>query len=248
MTDRDRDECERAVTARDYECLAREATDDVKTARALAPAFHDFTHPGRWNAGDPKRFGGIDRSKGYVNVIVVPDQDNVPQPQPSRELLLEVQAYLDGRRTMTSRLAVMGPRYLPLGVTVDVVTRKEAIDRRWVKPGEAAAEVAAAIRRYLHPTRGHDECRGWKVGQDLVVAELARAIAPETRHGSISNLVVTPAIPLYHFPPLGPGGTFFEYEERGVIFQRGAPSVEVADFELVCLDEAGTVVTDKGIV
>ena len=61
----------RAVTAEDYEFLAREATTDVFIARCLPPRLQDFPgptigpNPPAWKKGDPWTFGGILRSAGY---------------------------------------------------------------------------------------------------------------------------------------------------------------------------------------
>jgi Baseplate J-like protein len=242
----DDDDVDRAVTARDYRVLALEASDDVKIAGALGPQLHTDNHPPLWRAGDPWTFGGLDRSRGNVNVIIVPDADvdKVDSPQPTLDLLRAVQAYLDARRTLTARLAVTGPRYLPITVVADVVTRKKAVDDHKVKPGQLAGEVAQAIQRYLHPLSRPHRC--WRVGESVDVAKLVEAVAPRDDLGFISAITVTPATPLYHFPPLGPGGPFIPLDERPELGPVGA-TVPVADYELVCWDRQGSQVNDKGI-
>ena len=245
MTDQRPD---RAVTAKDYETLARRASDDIAIVRALAPRLHTTSNPPHWLADDPMTFGAIVRARSNVNVIVVPDQGrSVDQPQPTLEQLLQVTNYLDERRTITSRLSVMGPRYLPITVIASVVTRKEAIDKRWVQPGQLATELGEAIRRFMHPVHGRDDRKGWKVGQAAVAQEIKDGVAPDPRHGSIATIEVKPAIPQYHFPPIGPGGEYVEHLERGTTHPLGAPVVKLTDFELVCWDPAGTRVIDMGI-
>jgi hypothetical protein len=240
------DDPERAVTAADYRALALDANHDVEVAGALAPQLQLTSHPPLWKAGDPWLFAGIDRSRGNVSVIVVPDADkSVDTPQPTLELLRAVQAFLDQRRVLTNRLAVLGPRYLPITVVADVLTKKSAIDKGKVKPGELAAAVAKNIQRYLHPVHGGEHGKGWEVGQSVDIAALQEAIAPDSDLGAITALTVTAAVPLYHFPPLGPGGSYDPVAERPAL-ALVAGTVQLADYELVCWDRAGSHVNDKG--
>jgi hypothetical protein len=242
------DDVDRAVTAADYRAIALDADDDVKIAGAVGPQLHTTNNPPLWRIGAPWTFGGLDRSRGNVHVIVVPNanSDTVDAPQPSLELLRKVQERIDGRRTLTSRLAVTGPRYLPITVVADVVTRKRAIDACKVEPGQLAAEVLRDIRRYLHPFR-RGFGKAWKLGESVEVARLLQAVAPREELGSITSITVTHATPLYHAPPLGPGGPYIERDERPFLGADG-PIVPVADYELVCLDREGTRVNDKGVV
>jgi hypothetical protein len=242
------DDRDRAVTASDYEASAFEASDAVAIAGALGPQLHDDRRPPYWMIGDPWLFAGIDRSRGNVSLIVVPEADeSVDTPQPTTDLLRQVQAYVDARRVLTNRLAVIGPRYQPITVIVDVITKKTAVDCGRVKPGELAAQVLKAIQRYLHPIHGAHDCKGWQIGQSVDIAALGKAIAPDNDLGSIANLVVTAAIPQYHFPPLGPGGPYDPSLERPILSTTPG-TVALADYELVCWDRAGAVVNDKGVV
>jgi len=242
---------ERAVTASDYESLARAASNQVAIARALGPRLHLDSNPPLWGIGDPMRFAAIDRSRGNVNVIIAADNGPaVDFPQPSAALIAAVQGFLSARRPLGSMLAVIGPRYLPVNVVLDVVTLKRAIDKKLVQPGQLAAQVAAAVRRFLHPINGNVDHKGWQVGESVKVADLIRAVAPRPDLGSISNVVINPAIPQYHFPPLNPGGTatnYVEFSERGFTHVIGAPELLVAEFELACWDP-GSKINDKGIV
>jgi predicted phage baseplate assembly protein len=101
---------DRAVTLADYEYLAREASTDVKKVRAL---------PERTDAED---FGGLPRSTGHLNVIIVPAAADArdARPRPEEDLLVEVSDYLQPRRPATVHLHVHGPRYLPIRVHAEV--------------------------------------------------------------------------------------------------------------------------------
>ena len=61
---------DRAVTADDYEFLAREASNDVRIVRCLTPRLQAAVAPGpapaAWQKGDPWTFAGIVRAPGNV--------------------------------------------------------------------------------------------------------------------------------------------------------------------------------------
>lgn len=231
----------RAVTAEDYEYLAREATTDVAIVRCLAPRTNIAAGPGlppAWEADDPWTFGALDRAPGHVNLIVVPDYGPAePRPQPSADLLHEVRRYLDGRRAVTARLIVSGPRYVPIKATVEVTVFQRAIDNGLVASAPAvAAETDARISAFLHPTCGGADGSGWQVGQAVYIADLFKAIMPADNVGFISKVAIEAQVPLYHQPPLGPGGGWDDLRERPFSLSLGVPgaAVRLADYELVC--------------
>jgi hypothetical protein len=84
---------------------------------------------------------------GLVTVVVVPDQRRA-RPEPSPGLLTAVLAYLDRRRLVGTRLAVVGPSYLSVSVNARVRARFDA------NPERVRTEVLAALDAFLHPLRG----------------------------------------------------------------------------------------------
>jgi hypothetical protein len=98
------------------------------------------------------------------------------------------------------------------------------------------ADTLAAIRRFLHPTRGGPDGIGWSVGQPVFTSDVFKAIMPAPDLGYIANLQLQPDIPAYHFPPVNPGGTATNYKtsERPYPITEIGASVRVADYELVC--------------
>jgi hypothetical protein len=231
---------DRAVTAEDYEFLAREATTDVFIARCLSPRLQDFDgpqNPPAWRRGDPWTFAGIVRAPGTVNVIIVPDQGAaVPRPEPTRDLLREVQGYLDQRRDLTAHLEVLGPRYLPVIVQVELIVWQQAIDAG-ADQNKVKADILQKIKAFLHPTKGGPQGSGWQVGQPVFVSDLFQAIMPPEDIGYISSLQIRADIPAYHFPPLNPAGTASNFNaalERPFALSPLGASVRVADYELVC--------------
>jgi hypothetical protein len=229
----------RAVTAEDYEYLAREATTDVKIVRCLEPRVHLTAGPG-WNAGDSWTFAGLVRDPGNVFVIVVPDLGiNEPRPEPGIEMLHEVQRFLDRRRDVTTRLLVVGPRYVPIQVNYELNVWKDAVDAG-IDPNTVKANVEDAIELFLHPINGNNG-RGWQVGQHVHAAEIFRAVNPPEEHGYISRLDVEPLAPYppYHDPPLGPGAPWL-LSHRPFVLPLGAPSafMRLTDYELACFGSA----------
>ncbi|WP_035845060.1 putative baseplate assembly protein [Kitasatospora azatica] len=235
---------DRAVTADDYEYLAVEASADVKTSRCLTPRLQSAigpTPPGgsapAWNVGDPWAFGGIDRSPGSVNVVIVPDQGaSVPRPTPTREVLDAVRGHLDQRRDVTCALTVLEPRYLPIIAEVDLVIWQHAINAG-ADPDAIVADTRARVVAFLHPTRGGPDGTGWQVGQAVYTSDLFQAVMPSQDLGYIAGLTVKADIPLYHFPPLNPAGTaanFNDLLERPFHLESAGASVRLADYELVC--------------
>jgi predicted phage baseplate assembly protein len=231
---------DRAVTAEDYEFLSREATTDVAIARALPPRLQDFDGPGNpaaWKRGDPWAFAGIMRAPGTVNMIIVPDQGaTVDRPEPTPDLIREVQGHLDQRRDLTAHLAVLGPRYLPVIVQVELTVWPQAIDAG-ADLNKIKIGTLQRIKAFLHPTQGGPQGTGWQAGQPVFVSDLFRAIMPPEDVGYVSSLQIQADIPAYHFPPLNPAGTPTNYNaalERPFPLSPLGASVRVADYELVC--------------
>ena len=220
----------RAVTLEDYEYLAREATTDVKIVRCLAPQWHETADP-PYAEGEPWTFGGMDRSAGCVNLIVLPDADlDVPRPQPSKDLLREVTAYLDARRDLTAKLAIVGPCYLPVKVVVNATVWSKAIAQGLISgPADLESEIQSRLQTYLHPVRGGLDGQGWQPGQHVFIADLFKAIMPAENIGFISSLTLEAEPPDYS-PPARP-------------FQLATPGawVRVADYETVCFGASSTV-------
>lgn len=224
---------DRAITAEDYEYLAREATTDVAVVRCLEPRLHEaakFAVNGTtyWLQGDPWTFGGIDRSPGNVNIIVVPDSPD-PQPKPTKDLLREVHRYLDRRRGVGARLQVLEPRYLPVTAEVDAIVWTSAIQGGLIENKTfLKARIIDALTKFFHPTRGGPLGKGWLVGQHVFVADVFRAIAPNENIGFISTLTICP-----NNPPTYLSDKVSLMTRPFPLSLKGA-SVWVTDYELVC--------------
>jgi hypothetical protein len=216
---------DRAVTAQDYEYLAREATTDVRKTRCLPERlFREFdTLPAGARIGDPWTFGGLNRNRGNVNVIVIPNAPPAqPTPRSSAELLREVSDYLDARRVVGIGLGVTGPRYLPINATAKVSIWNQALQTGLIgSVDEVVERVRARITEFLHPLYGGPDGAGWDVGQVFLVSGLLEFIQPEAEIGFISSLAVAAGKPLYD-PP-----------DRPKMGQSDV-WVQLADYEIIC--------------
>jgi hypothetical protein len=211
----------RAVTVEDYEFLAVEATTDVAIVRCLEPRLIDPPDPA---AGQPWTFGALDRAPGNVNVIVVPQPAAAEErPDPTTDLLHEVQRFLDRRRDLTARLHVTGPRYLPINVTAHVEVFTRAIASGIIAgAGDVQLAVEQKVRAYLHPVTGKNGA-GWQVGESVFIADLFKAIAPDPTVGFVS------AISLLGGPP-----AYTPVTRPFPLAALPSAAVRLADYELAC--------------
>jgi len=167
----------RAVTAEDFELLAREAAPNAARIRCL-PA----TEPGE---------------AGGVRVLVVPavadDEDGelpferlIPPP----ELLSRITEYLDTRRVIGTRVVVEPPSYQ--GVTVVCVLRP----RLTAEPTQLAAAARQALYTLLHPLRGGGQGLGWPFGRPVHVGEIFATLQRVDGVDLVEDVRLYPADPL----------------------------------------------------
>lgn len=219
---------DRAVTVEDYEYLAREATTDIQKVRCLPERlYREFeVGPGdNFAVGDPWTYGGLNRDKGTVNVIIIPKallSDRTPLP--SVELRQEVADYLDARRVISTTLHVTYPRYLPINVTANVMIWQQALQIGLVlSPDSVVQELRTNINKFLHPLQGGPDGTGWEVGQAFLVSGLLENIQPDPRVGFITKITVAPGQPIY-------GQDTTTRPRVGV----SEVWVQLADYEIIC--------------
>lgn len=143
----------RAVTAEDYEQLAREAAPEAARVKAVP-------------ATTPEEAGG-------VRVLLVPavgDDElgrlSFEQLVPSPEMLSTVATHLDTRRTIGARVIVEPPAYQ--GVTVVAMLRA----RPWADPAKLQKTATDALYAYLHPISGGLDGTGWSFGRPVHMGEV----------------------------------------------------------------------------
>jgi predicted phage baseplate assembly protein len=142
---------DRAVTAEDFEHLAREAAPELARVHCVV-------------AGD-----GVDA--GAVRVLVVPAVPSAGEVSfesllPAEGTLDRVARKLDASRLIGTRISVEPPIYR--GVTV--VARLRADAR--TDPARLQEEGTQALFRYFHPTRGGPDGDGWPFGRPVLAGEV----------------------------------------------------------------------------
>jgi hypothetical protein len=81
-----------------------------------------------------------------------------------------------------SRLAVIGPTYLPIGVGAVVVPRDLG------EAGAVETTVLAALARFLHPLTGGPEGRGWPFGRAIYLSNVAALLEGLTGVDHVEDL------------------------------------------------------------
>jgi hypothetical protein len=147
----------RAVSAEDFEALTLEADPSVRRVRCL---------PGRdLSSGDPERRA---YAPAHVSVVVVPGR--VPAatgpPKLDEELGAALHAFLDPRRTLTTRHHVVGPGYVAVEISAKLALHADA-------PFEETLTAArAALVRFLDPLEGGPAGTGWPFGRAVTAGEV----------------------------------------------------------------------------
>ncbi len=150
---------ERAVTAEDFEFLARQARPaSIGRVKCLAAAS---------GAGVPP---------GQVYVLVVP---RLPRPEgylPPESLqvpaadLDALRAYLDERRLLTTRLEIRPPAYTWVAVEVQLRPAPDA------DPARVEQAVLERLYAYLNPLTGGPEGQGWPFGREVFLSDVYQCL------------------------------------------------------------------------
>jgi predicted phage baseplate assembly protein len=162
---------ERAVTAADYELIARQAVPSLARVRCLPVG-------------------------GGARVLVVPDAVADPGDQlrfeqlvPSDEVLATVAARLDERRLLGTRLVVEPPRYQGITVVARLVA-PESVGAR------VREDALVALYRYLNPLRGGPDGAGWEFGRPVQFGEVFAVLQGVPDVSLVSEVRMFPANPL----------------------------------------------------
>lgn len=141
----------RAVTAEDFEALTREAAPDIRRVRCVADTESD----------DP----------GGVRVLIVPSVDSpdgrirLEDLLPSDEACAAIQAYLDERRLVGTRVRVEPAQYTGVRVRARITAEPHA------DPAAVAEAARTALYRHFNPIVGGGDGEGWPFGRAARVGE-----------------------------------------------------------------------------
>ncbi|MDR3577378.1 MAG: putative baseplate assembly protein [Anaerolineaceae bacterium] len=150
----------RAVTASDFEYLAKEASPAVGRARCIQ-AGAEGTREGA--------------SPGSVEVLIVPalpvgERITVKNLQPAPAVIEEVRKYLDERRLLTTNVIIDSPIYVGIAVEADVTIQRNANAER------VKTQVIERLFHYTDPLVGGPDGTGWPFGRDLYLSEVLTLI------------------------------------------------------------------------
>jgi hypothetical protein len=174
---------DRAVTAEDFELLARNASSSVARVKCL-------------QAG-PMRTADAPTA-GQVTVLLVPEVPDASGPLEANRLRLDpsvratVLRYLDERRLLTTTLVVDDAPVIGVIVEASVQIAPTA------DPERVRAAIERQLYRFLHPTQGWTDGRGWPFGRDLIVYDLYAVMQP------IPGVLFIATVRIY---PVQPDGT-----------------------------------------
>lgn len=169
----------RAVTVEDYEDLAMQASREVARAKCV-PLYDLKADP------DARR-----RRPGRISLILVPNSSD-SKPAPSTDLFDRVLNFLNARRTPMNELVLVGPEYVRVDVSAEVVVARPDV------ASQVELDIMEALERYLHPVAGGARGTGWEYGrfpQQFDLCVLIEKI-PEANH--VRNLQI-------HLLPQRPG-------------------------------------------
>ncbi|TWF95510.1 putative baseplate assembly protein [Saccharopolyspora dendranthemae] len=165
---------ERAVTADDYEQIARQAAPAAARIRCL-PAGQE---------------------PGAARVLVVPDvvadsgdQLRFEQLVPTEQLLATIAARLDERRLLGTRLIVEPPFFQ--GITVVARIRSARPDLNPVRH-----DALAALYHYLNPLRGGIDETGWPFGRPVQLGEVFAVLQRVPGADLVDEVRLFPADPI----------------------------------------------------
>lgn len=192
----------RAVTAEDYEAIAREAAPEVARIHCLTAGEDDVAH-------------------GAVKVLVVPAAahedrqllfaDLVPTPG----TLERIARTLDDVRLVGTRVLVEPPRYRGVTVVARLVARTR------LDPEEVRSRALTALYAYLNPLTGGPDRTGWPFGRRVSQGEIFALLQ------SVRGVDVVEDVRLYGANPVtgergaevsrlpvGAGGLAFSYDHQ----------------------------------
>lgn len=165
---------DRAVTAEDFEELARQAAPEACRVRCV-PAI------GQGEAGG-------------VRVLVVPavggGRLQFEQLQPDEEILERIRSYLDERRVVGSRVVVEPPFYRGVTVVARITPRGRA------DPEALRLAALEALYRYLHPVEGGPDGNGWPFGRPVQAGDIFAVLQRVPACELVEDVRLFPADPI----------------------------------------------------
>ncbi|NJM70169.1 MAG: hypothetical protein HC862_08025 [Scytonema sp. RU_4_4] len=114
----------------------------------------------------------LEERPGYVSVIIVPKREEsnqrqiINELQPTSELIEQVRDYLRDRRLLATRVRVVGPRYVYIGIHLRIFLKADALEND-VRP-----RAEDALKNFLDPLKGGTDGKGWPFSHNVYVSEI----------------------------------------------------------------------------
>ena len=187
----------RAVTAEDYESLAKKASRSV----------------GRVKCNIPRQSNGR-VPQGVVEILVVPavadalKVGNLAALHLDEPLVKMVKTHLDSYRLLTTALRIREPDYLGVRVKAEIVPSE------FSNPDEVITRVKEHLNNFITPlplteSAEDSEGAGWPFGRDLYAAEIFSLIqqVPGIKHVLDVTLSIRPVMPADETPSEAESGS-----------------------------------------
>ncbi len=187
----------RAVTAEDYEVLARGATRSIARVKCNTPRASDHHLP-----------------PGAVEILLVPAvadslrADDLSKLHADDTLTQTVAAHLDDYRLLTTTLHIREPHYIGIQVQADIIPAE------FSQPEVVKMRVLESLRNLISPLplatdpAQQDEMigegwQGWPFGRNLYVAEVFSLLqrVPGVKHVLDVQISTRPVVPADEAPP-----------------------------------------------
>jgi predicted phage baseplate assembly protein len=187
---------QRAVTADDFEYLAKGASRQVARVKCITPD------------------KSADLPAGLVELLVVPAAFDALQARDltklplDTELVKAMERYLDPFRLLTTMVRIRAPRYIGIKVEADIVVAD------YSQPEAVEAQVLQTLQHYLSPLKlGTDQgavaetvgldWEGWPFGKALFMSEIFTLLqkVPGVKHVLEVKLSQRPVDPAQERPP-----------------------------------------------
>ncbi len=198
---------QRAVTAEDYESLAKLASRSVARVKCRAPGKDTLLPP------------------GTLELLIVPTvvdalkADDLTRLYLEPELAKTIEKHLDQFRLLTTNLRIREPRYIGIQVTTEIVVSE------YSQPANVVNRVNDSLKNFLSPLVISTEATlsdamgpewdGWPFGRPLFISEIYSLVQkiPGVKHVLDVQLAWRPVIPAKEnqLPPPPEGTTTPEY-------------------------------------
>jgi len=122
----------------------------------------------------------------HVSVIVLPAD---AAPQPSQLLRNALWAYLDPKRSLTTRHHVVGPLHAPIAAEIVAATVSGAVG------SAVAGRIMDRIQAFLDGLQGGPDGHGWPFGRDVYVSELHQVLEAVEGVDFVTDLMLFSACP-----------------------------------------------------